>query len=102
MWPVSRSAPSGRPISSSARSSPATKPRPPGAERPALILNYGLKYDDYKRIVETVPTIRKVLPVREIRKQIRRDSYTLDGRLVGHHPGLCRVQPAAHGAAAGS
>ncbi len=51
--------------------------------RPARILNYGLKYDDYTRIMETVPTIKKVLPIREIRKQIRRLQYFLDGRVVG-------------------
>src|SRR6516165_9788089 len=38
--------------------------------RPSRILNYGLKYADFDRIVSTVPTIRKVLPIREIRKQI--------------------------------
>ena len=51
--------------------------------RPSRILNYGLKYDDYERIMETVPTIKKVLPIREIRKQIRRYQYFLDGRVVG-------------------
>jgi len=51
--------------------------------RPSRILNYGLKFADYDRIVETIPTIRKVLPIREIRKQIRRGSYYLDGRVVG-------------------
>ena len=51
--------------------------------RPARILNYGLKYDDYDRIMATVPTIRKSLPIREIRKQIRRLQYFLDGRVVG-------------------
>ena len=53
------------------------------AGRPSRILNYGLKYDDYERIMETVPTIRKVLPIREIRKGIRRYQYNLDGRVVG-------------------
>jgi putative ABC transport system permease protein len=51
--------------------------------RPARVLNYGLKYADYDRMVETIPTIRKVLPIREIRKQIRRGPYYLDGRVVG-------------------
>ncbi len=51
--------------------------------RPSRILNYGLKYADYERIMETVPTITKVLPIREIRKQIRRYQYFLDGRVVG-------------------
>ena len=51
--------------------------------RPSRILNYGLKYSDYERILETVPTITKVLPIREIRKGIRRFQRNLDGRVVG-------------------
>jgi len=47
------------------------------------ILNYGLKYDDYERILETVPHIQKILPLREIRKEIRRLEYVMDGRVVG-------------------
>jgi len=53
------------------------------AGRPSRILNYGLKYEDYDRIMATVPTIRKSLPIREIRKQIRRLQHALDGRVVG-------------------
>jgi len=48
-----------------------------------MILNYGLKYDDYERILETVPTIKKALPIREIRKEIRRRNHKMDGRVVG-------------------
>jgi putative ABC transport system permease protein len=51
--------------------------------RPPRILNYGLKYSDYDRMVETIPTIRKILPIREIRKQIRRGPYSIEGRVVG-------------------
>src|SRR3982751_6881809 len=51
--------------------------------RPARILNYGLKYADYDRILATVPTTKRALPIREIRKQIRRLNYFLDGRVVG-------------------
>lgn len=51
--------------------------------RPARILNYGLKYEDYDRILATVPNIKKILPIREIRKQIRHDEHALDGRIVG-------------------
>ena len=51
--------------------------------RPPRILNYGLKYADYDRMVDTIPTIRKILPIREIRKQIRRGPYSLEGRVVG-------------------
>jgi putative ABC transport system permease protein len=53
------------------------------AGRPARILNYGIKYEDYDRILATVPTIKKALPIREIRKQIRRLQHYLDGRVVG-------------------
>ena len=51
--------------------------------RPTMILNYGLKYADFDRMVATIPTIRKILPIREIRKQIRRGQYALEGRVVG-------------------
>ncbi len=51
--------------------------------RPARVLNYGLKYDDFDRILATVPTIKKALPIREIRKQIRNLNHFIDGRVVG-------------------
>ncbi len=51
--------------------------------RPTMILNFGLKYSDYDRMVATIPTIRKILPIREIRKQIRRGSHAIEGRVVG-------------------
>ncbi len=47
------------------------------------VLNYGLKYDDFDRLLATVPTLKKALPIREIRKQIRYLSRSLDGRVVG-------------------
>ena len=48
-----------------------------------MVLNYGLKYEDFDRLIATVPTIKKALPIREIRKQIRYLSRFLDGRVVG-------------------
>lgn len=47
------------------------------------ILNYGLRYDDFDKIMATVPTIKKALPIREIRKQIRHLNKFIDGRVVG-------------------
>ncbi|MBX6316099.1 MAG: ABC transporter permease [Isosphaeraceae bacterium] len=47
------------------------------------ILNYGLKYEDFDRLIATIPTIRRALPIREIRKQIRHRNRSLDGRVVG-------------------
>ena len=54
-----------------------------GGGRRGSVLNYGLKYADYDRLLATVPTIKKALPIREIRKQIRYLSRFLDGRVVG-------------------
>src|SRR5947209_17022413 len=48
-----------------------------------MVLNYGLKYEDFDRLLATVPTIKKALPIREIRKQIRYLNRALDGRVVG-------------------
>jgi putative ABC transport system permease protein len=47
------------------------------------ILSYGLKYEDFDKIMATVPTIKKALPIREIRKQIRHLNKFIDGRVVG-------------------
>jgi putative ABC transport system permease protein len=62
---------------------PSEENQASGGNRPAMILNYGLKYSDFDRIIETIPTIKKVLPIREIRKQIRRGALTVEGRVVG-------------------
>ncbi len=51
--------------------------------RPARVLNFGLKYDDLDRIIATVPTLKKALPIREIRRQIRHLEHFIDGRVVG-------------------
>ena len=83
---------SGRRTSSSARSNRPMSRRRPAAGRRS-ILNYGLKYDDFDKIMATVPTIKKALPIREIRKQIRHLDKYIDGRVVGHHPRIRPVQP---------
>jgi putative ABC transport system permease protein len=53
------------------------------AGRPTPILRYGLTYEDYDRILETVPTVKRVLPIREIKKQVRSREHAFDGRIVG-------------------
>ena len=47
------------------------------------ILAYGLKYEDFDKIMATVPSIKKALPIREISKQIRHLNKAIDGRVVG-------------------
>ncbi len=62
---------------------PSDEAQASASGRPAMILNYGLKYADYDRMVDTIPTIKKILPIREIRKQIRRGPHSIEGRVVG-------------------
>jgi putative ABC transport system permease protein len=53
---------------------------------------YGLKREEFERLVQTIPTLRSALPIREVRRQIshgRRDP--VDGRLVGCTPEYAEV-----------
>ena len=47
---------------------------------------YGLTRDDFDRLVETIPTIRRAVPIRELRSEFRYQSRLVDGRLVGCTP----------------
>lgn len=47
---------------------------------------YGLKYIDNTRIVDTIPHVRRTVPARIIRKQVRLGSHSLDLRVVGTTP----------------
>jgi len=44
---------------------------------------YGLLRADYQRIVENIPTIRRAIPMRELRFELRRGNRTADAKLVG-------------------
>ena len=47
---------------------------------------YGLKRSEYDMLVETIPTLKSALPIREIRRQFRYRDRLVDGRLVGCTP----------------
>jgi putative ABC transport system permease protein len=55
-------------------------------QQTGIFLSYGILRDDYKRISTTIPTIRKVVPLREIPREVRFQDKTLDVRLVGCTP----------------
>jgi len=55
------------------------------------VVKYGLTRRDFERLQETVPTIDRALPVRELRREFRRGSYLVDGRLVGCTPEYATV-----------
>jgi putative ABC transport system permease protein len=61
---------------------------PEGSSRASggFFLAYGILRDDYKRIVEAIPTIRSSTALREIRKEARFDTRVADVRLVGCMP----------------
>ena len=51
-----------------------------------FIASYGLKHEDYERIVETIPTVIKATPLREFRQEVRHLGQVLDARVVGAEP----------------
>jgi putative ABC transport system permease protein len=53
---------------------------------------YGLKREEYDRLVATIPTLKSALPIREIRRQINFGAREpVDGRLVGCTPEYAEV-----------
>ncbi len=44
---------------------------------------YGLLRKDYRRIVENLPNVRRAVPMRELRFELRRGNRTADAKLVG-------------------
>jgi len=52
---------------------------------------YGLLRDDFTRLVDTVPTIRSAIPIRELRRQFNRGLKYVDGRLIGCTPEFAEV-----------
>ncbi len=65
------------------------KPRRDSADTQAsrgIVVAYGLTRRDLERLEETIPTIDRALPVRELRREFRRADNLVDGRLVGCTP----------------
>jgi putative ABC transport system permease protein len=47
------------------------------------VKTYGLLRDDYRRIVSNIPNIRRAVPMRELRFELRLGNRTADAKLVG-------------------
>ena len=52
--------------------------------------NYGITRADLGRL-ETLPTVKSILPIREIRREFRHREFSVDGRLVGCTPEYAEV-----------
>ncbi len=48
--------------------------------------NFGLTYDDLRRVEQTIQTVVSVTPMREFPQEARYGDKTLDARMVGVHP----------------
>ena len=59
---------------------------PPDAGSNSFILPYGLLREDFDTLVSTIPTVKRAIPIREMRREIRYRDRTVDGRLVGCTP----------------
>jgi len=62
-----------------------TKEPTAGSEEEAnsRVKTYGLLRADYRRIVENIPNIRRAIPMRELKYELRLDDRTADAKLVG-------------------
>jgi len=55
------------------------------------LVPYGLTRDDFARLTETIPTIERALPIRELRRRFSFAGRQIDGRLVGCTPEYAEV-----------
>jgi putative ABC transport system permease protein len=52
---------------------------------------YGLTRNDYVRLLATIPTIKRAIPIRELTAEFRHSTRNMEGRLVGTTPDYASV-----------
>ncbi len=57
----------------------------------SFVQDFGLKYDDLRRIQETVDTVVRITPLREFVHEARYADKTIDARVVGVNPSYFEV-----------
>ncbi len=68
------------------------KPRHEAAQGSSRrLIKYGLTRRDVERLLATIPTIERGFPVRELKREFRRQDHLVDGRLVGCTPDYASV-----------
>jgi putative ABC transport system permease protein len=55
------------------------------------IVDYGLTYDDAERVQATVPGVKVIVPVRDVRKDVRFRDLRSDGRILGTVPWFASI-----------
>ena len=51
--------------------------------RGGMFVEYGIRRDDYKRILANLPFLEDAVPMRELRREVRCDEHTVEARIVG-------------------
>jgi putative ABC transport system permease protein len=51
----------------------------------SFVVDYGLTRSDFERIV-AIPTVKRAVPLREIRKEVRYQTHSVDARFIGCTP----------------
>jgi len=64
---------------------------PPDSGGTSFILPYGLLREDFDLLIETIPTIRDAIPIREMRREVRYADRIIEGRVVGCTPEYAEV-----------
>ena len=67
------------------------KPPSEVTESSTGVVPYGITRDDFARLSETIPTIERALPIRELRRRFGYGRQMIDGRLVGCTPEYAEV-----------
>lgn len=67
------------------------KPPSEVTERASGLTPYGITRDDFARLTETIPTIERALPIRELRRRFIYGDRLVDGTLVGCTPEYAEV-----------
>jgi len=62
------------------------KPPSEVTESMGRMIEYGILRTDFERLQETVPTVERILPIRELRRRFSYADRLVDGRLVGCTP----------------
>jgi len=55
------------------------------------VASYGLTRDDYRRIVETIPGIKKAVPIRELNEKARYGERVVEVRMIGTTPAFTEM-----------
>ncbi len=57
----------------------------------SYVFNYGVTYNDYERIMATIPTVVGATPLREFVKHVRHLEQEIEGRIVGVNPDFIKM-----------